>query len=90
MQPLLEGDDNHQFGNGAHKKRAPTDMENPPPDQENLHMRLSRYRAALMALDLEREQLLKHIESLKAERRVLEAVARKIARQPTAIEPQQL
>jgi len=56
-------------------------MNNPPATtaNDNLHMRISFHQKALQALNSERAQLIKHLETLKAERNVLEAVARKVA-----------
>ena len=80
--------------NYFHKVRPPTELipgencstvmdnnvgSNPPLADENLHMRLAAHEKAIAALKAERAQLIKQLDSLKAERQVLEAVARKVA-----------
>jgi hypothetical protein len=50
----------------------------PPLDQEDLHMRLATHEKSLELLAAERAQLVKQLETWRAERQVLEAVARKL------------
>jgi len=45
--------------------------------KEDLHMRIVFHQKALQALNSERAQLAKQLEALKAERQVLQAVAKK-------------
>ena len=49
------------------------------PDHESVRARLAAHEKALAALSAEQAQLVKHLESLKAQRQVLEAVAKKVA-----------
>jgi uncharacterized protein (DUF3084 family) len=51
----------------------------PPVNHESLQARLANHERALVALNAERAQLTKQLEALKAERQVLQAVARKVA-----------
>jgi hypothetical protein len=51
----------------------------PPSSGDNPHMRLASHKQAIAILEEERVQLVKHIDALRAERQVLEAVARKVA-----------
>lgn len=51
----------------------------PLPLKESLHMRLEKHEKALAALNTERAQLVKRLESLRAERHTLQAVARRVA-----------
>ena len=48
-------------------------------DRESLDTRLASHERALAALNAEQAQLIKQLETLKAERQVLQAVARKVA-----------
>jgi hypothetical protein len=48
-------------------------------DRESLDTRLASHERALAALNAEQAQLMKQLETLKAERQVLQAVARKVA-----------
>jgi len=50
----------------------------PPLDQGELHMRLATHEKSLELLAAERAQLVKQVETWRAERQVLEAVARKL------------
>lgn len=52
---------------------------NPPASHEHLHMRAATHENALAVLAAERAQLSKQLDILRAERQVLEAVARKLA-----------
>jgi len=51
----------------------------PLPETENLHVLLANHEKALSALNVERAQLVKRLQSLKAERQTLQAVARRVA-----------
>jgi uncharacterized protein (DUF3084 family) len=51
----------------------------PPIEHDSLHTRLARHERELAALNTERAQLINKLETLKAERQVLQAVARKLA-----------
>jgi hypothetical protein len=51
----------------------------PPATHDHLHMRAATHENALKALAAERVRLSKQLDILKAERQVLEAVARKLA-----------
>jgi cell division protein FtsB len=53
--------------------------KNPPVDHENLHVRMAAHEKAIAELDSERAQLCKKLETLRNERQLLEAVARKVA-----------
>lgn len=48
-------------------------------DRESLDTRLASHERALVALNVEQAQLMKQLDTLKAERQVLQAVARKVA-----------
>ena len=52
----------------------------PPDPAESLHTRLATHERAIAALNAEHAQLTKQLEALKAERQVLQAVAKKIAK----------
>ena len=52
---------------------------NPPASHDNLHMRIATHETALAVLAAERSQLSKQLDILRAERQVMEAVARKLA-----------
>lgn len=53
--------------------------KNPSVDHENLHVRIAAHEKAIAELNAERAQLCKKLETLKSERQLLEAVARKVA-----------
>ena len=48
-------------------------------DQVSSHVEAAAHEKAITALNAERSQLTKQLEALRAERQVLEAVARKVA-----------
>jgi hypothetical protein len=52
---------------------------NPPTTHGHLHMQATTHENALTALAAERAQLSRGLDILRAERQVLEAVARKLA-----------
>jgi hypothetical protein len=56
-------------------------MNNQSPDttKEDLHVLIAFHQKAIQTLNSERAQLVKRREELKAERQVLQAVARKVA-----------
>ena len=49
-------------------------------ERGSVHMQVQAHEKALALLDAELAQLTKQLETLKAERQVLEAVARKLAK----------
>lgn len=51
----------------------------PPHDHESLQTRLASHERALATLNAEQAQLTKQLETLRAQRQVLQAVAKKVA-----------
>jgi multidrug resistance efflux pump len=54
-------------------------------DQESVRARLATHEKALAALTAEQAQLAKQLETLRAERQVLEAVAKKVATRRSSV-----